>query len=433
MGNYQTIANLTDNGPCIQKILLELPCEIGVNDVTPQTFNVYVERRNKTTGEVVIQMDYLTMQRKISRGYRDVVNAYPCDATGKACARSYIAALEMKFEPLGRPIEGDVMASGYIDSVYRITQLVPLPEETVGLVFDTCTKAVTPEIAGWKQGKAEFAGVTLGYGYFTPDMENYRHPKPNMFGDAAKAPENPKVPLVVYLHGAGEGGNDPLVAYTGNKVAALSWPDIQRKLGGAAYILTPQCPTVWMDDGVEKLGHSNRSIYVKPLKACIDWFISEHIEDIDTDRIYIGGLSNGGFMTMRMLFDYPEMFAAALPACQAFYSDNVTDEMLESIKHIPIWFAHSKDDPIVPPLETAVPLYHRLKAAGADNVHMTYFDYIEDLSGMFKDELGRPMKYFGHAVWIHVFNDDCKVDFDGGRVIEGNEPVTMWEWVGKQI
>lgn len=45
-----------------------------------------------------------------------------------------------------------------------------------------------------------------------------------------------------------------MVAYTGNKVAALSWPDIQRKLGGAAYILTPQCPTVWMDDGVEKLG-----------------------------------------------------------------------------------------------------------------------------------------------------------------------------------
>ena len=52
---------------------------------------------------------------------------------------------------------------------------------------------------------------------------------------------------------------------------------------------------------------------------------------------------------------------------------------------------------------------------------------------MFKDELGRPMKYFGHAVWIHVFNDDCKVDFDGGRVIEGDEPVTMWEWAGKQI
>lgn len=431
MGNYQTITYLTDQGACIEKILLELPCEIGENDVIPDMFNVYVERRDNED-HIVEQLDFDTWEKYLSRGYRDIQNVYPCDEDGKRCARSKMAALEMKEEPLGRPISGDMLASGYVNNVYRITQLKPLPEKTVGLVWDECTKDIMPELAGWHQGKNEFEGIILGYGYFEPDMKSYRHPKPTPFDAVPKEPENQKVPLVIYLHGAGEGGHNPKVAYTGNKVAALSWPSIQKKLGGAAFVLVPQCPTVWMDDGEEQLGHSNQSIYVKPLKACIDWFVKEHEADIDTDRIYIGGLSNGGFMTMRMLFDYPEMFAAAMPACQVFYSDNVTDSMLETIKNIPIWFVHSKDDPIVPPLETAVPLYHRLKAIDAQNVHMTYFDHIEDLSGMYKDAFGRPAQYFGHAVWIHVFNDDCTVDFDGNRVIEDGEPVTMWEWAGKQ-
>lgn len=430
MGTYKTVTTITDGGANIMKVILDLPYEIGKRDVTPETFNVYVERKEKETGEIVMQMDFATMTKTPGKGYRKVLKAYPCTPDGAHAERSSFAALEMAEETLGRPIEGDVLASRYVDCCYRITQLEELPEGTVGLVFDTCTQNLTPGLERWRTGKAEFAGTTLGYAYYTPDLEAYRHPAPAMFG-TPKVPENPKVPLVVYLHGAGEGGNDPMIAYTCNRVSAIAGKLIQDKLGGAAFVLTPQCPTVWMDDGEEKLGKSNRSIYVKPLKACIDWFVSEHARDIDTDRIYIGGLSNGGFMTMRMIFDYPDMFAAAMPACQVFYSENVTDEMLESIKHVPIWFAHAKDDPIVDPRTTAVPLYHRLKAAGAD-VHMSYFDHIEDLTGVYKDELGRPRRSFGHAVWIHVFNDDCVYDLDGSCVIADGESVTMWDWAGKQ-
>ena len=48
----------------------------------------------------------------------------------------------------------------------------------------------------------------------------------------------------------------------------------------------------------------------------IDEFIDLH-PDIDRDRVYIGGCSNGGFMTMRMLLSYPDFFAAAYPVCEA--------------------------------------------------------------------------------------------------------------------
>lgn len=58
----------------------------------------------------------------------------------------------------------------------------------------------------------------------------------------------PKAPLVVYLHGAGEGkgatqGEGATRAYTGNRVTALSQKQIQRYFGGFAWVLVPQSPT----------------------------------------------------------------------------------------------------------------------------------------------------------------------------------------------
>ena len=93
----------------------------------------------------------------------------------------------------------------------------------------------------------------------------------------------------------------------GNRVTALSSPDIQEKLGGAAYILAPSSPTYWMDSGSGEIANDNKSIYTKALKTLIDEFI-EARPDIDHKRIYVGGLSNGGFMTMRLVADYPGFF-----------------------------------------------------------------------------------------------------------------------------
>jgi predicted esterase len=433
MEKYKVITTLADQGPYISKLILELPCEIGENDITKDSFNVYVERKDIDTGEVIFRREIGAEIKLASKGYQKVLKAYPCDDKGKKCNKSIFAALELPEEQLGKRIEGSILTSKYIKNDYRITLLHNLPGiiPVNGLVFDTCTDDICPQLKGWENGRSSYEKLKINYGYFSPDFEKLRNPTPDFFGNVTKL-KSEKLPLIVWLHGAGEGGQDSKIAYTGNKVANLSSPTMQKKLEGAAWVLVPQCPTVWMDDGVEQLGRSNQSIYVEPLKASIDEFIAGHEEQIDRSRIYIGGLSNGGFMTIRMLIDYPNFFAGAIPTCECFYKENITKEIIEKLKDIPTWFVHAKGDELVPPQETAIHLYKELKKAGAKNVHFTYFDHMEDLTGMYKDDLGRPMQYFDHAVWIHVYNDDCYTDIDGGYVMFEGEPITLWEWLGKQ-
>lgn len=60
------------------------------------------------------------------------------------------------------------------------------------------------------------------------------------------APKGQKLPLVIWLHGAGEGGKDPSIAFLGNKASALLSDEFQQAMGGAAYVLLPQTPTFWL-------------------------------------------------------------------------------------------------------------------------------------------------------------------------------------------
>lgn len=403
MGSYRTVTRLTDYGPFIVKLILDLGCKVGAGDVGPDTFNIHVTRREKTG-------DILLRKGQPSKGYQQILRAYPCTEEGEAAPRGQYAALELDEERLGKRIEGNVMASRYIVNEYRVTQLKALPGDVTGQVWDTCTGDICPQLAGWSNGES-----TLKYGYYTPEHE-----------------PGQKLPLVVWLHGAGEGGDDPLVAYTGNRVTAWSDPLSQRKLGGAAWVLVPQCPTVWMDDGVERLGRSNKSIYTKPLKACIDTFIAEHTDAIDSSRVYLTGISNGGFMTVRMLIDYPGFFAAAAPGCTPFFAENITDEVVDILKSVPVWMTHAKRDELVDPEETSLPLYLRLKAAGAENLHLTYWDEVVDPTGRYKDDLGRPRPYFSHGVWVLLLDDVCRTELDGTRVLHSGVPVTLFEWLGKQ-
>ena len=148
--------------------------------------------------------------------------------------------------------------------------------------------------------------------------------------------------------------------------------------------------------------------------------------------MYIGGDSNGGFMTMRMLLDYPDFFAAAFPVCEALYDDTITDANIESVKDKAIWFTHAKNDPVVKPGETVEPTYKRLIAAGAKNVHFTFWDKIEDIHEGFKDAEGKPFEYIGHFAWIPMLNDDCRLDYDGKPVMSGGQEVSLLQWLSQQ-
>ena len=187
-----------------------------------------------------------------------------------------------------------------------------------------------------------------------------------------------------------------------------------------------------MDDGKEKLGRSNESIYVEPLMTLIEEFIENHKQYIDKNRIYIGGVSNGGFMSIKLLKEYPKFFAAAIAVCAPYFNENVTNKMIDDLKNIPIWFVHAKGDELVDVDETSLYLYNKLKEAKAENVHFSLFNKVIDLTGKYKEQDGSPKKYFNHGVWIHAFNDDCYTELDGTNVIYDGKAVTLWEWLGKQ-
>lgn len=180
-----------------------------------------------------------------------------------------------------------------------------------------------PRSKGWSNATQKTAvnGIALEYGFFEPSFKAEDSACFNPFApETTVVPQ--KAPLVVYLHGAGEGkgatqGEGATRAYIGNRVTAISQAQIQRYFGGFAWVLVPQSPTFWMDNGTEQLGHSNQSIYSPVIKALIDEFVAEHADRIDNDRIVVAGLSNGGFMTLRLCADYPEFFAAGLPCCGA--------------------------------------------------------------------------------------------------------------------
>ncbi|MDQ0222724.1 prolyl oligopeptidase family serine peptidase [Streptococcus moroccensis] len=243
-----------------------------------------------------------------------------------------------------------------------------------------------------------------------------------------------KSPLVIWLHGQGEGGTDIDITLLGNEVTALTRDDIQSYYSATgdeaekgAYVLAVQTPTYWMDEGDGTNGAgAGKSRYTEALMAAIEAYVASN-PDVDTNRIYLGGCSNGGYMTMNMAIEYPDYFAAAYPLAEAYsfydYQRNpdgtyakeeasdgttasfipngqifVTEEKLATLKNLPIWFVMSADDEVVLPDRYVLPTYQALLQAGADNAWLSYYETVQG-----KDIPEN--QYMGHWSWIYFFNN----------------------------
>ena len=415
---YYTVSHITDYGPYVTKIILPLPAKVRA--VPRDAFTVYVQRLDPKGEPLLLPKSWMALDDKeLSQGYIPVTAAYPCGLDGAPASEGDCAALDMAYGPsaqLSSMISAPEGLNVYVKMRYTITQNKPLEGECgalTGLSFDFPLGHHAPDRAGWLHGVSGYEKQPLRYGYFIPQNVE---PGPR--------------PLLIWLHGAGEGGVDPAVAYTGNKVVALSSPRVQKLFGGA-YVLAPQTETFWMNDGSGEYGRTGRSMYSEALKACIDGFLDRN-PGIDRERVYIGGDSNGGFMTMRMLLDYPELFAAAFPVCEALSDEVITAGDIARITDKPIWFTHAKHDPVVKPEETVEATYKRLMAAGAENVHFTFWDKIEDIHEGFQGPDGEPFEYIGHFAWIPMLNDDCRADYDGQPVQWQGREVSLLEWLAEQ-
>lgn len=447
---YTTVTEAFDWGPAITKVILNMGVNINSATVTTNTFRVSSER-------IYSSLDYVTgaMVDRDEIKERTVTSAYTCDKAGKKSAKGKYVALELQVGPeltQGSPFASDATGKNvYVDTTYLIalTEKANLQTTDGKKISMTATgkgdrKGNTTLLADQFNQKGSYTqgGITLKYASFTPDQVS------------KKKDSNP---LIIWLHGAGEGGSDPSIALIGNKVVNLASNKIQSYFGTTgAYILVPQAPTMWMDyDGKGTYnntvpGSKGSSFYTKTLKGLIDEFVKAHPE-IDQDRIYIGGCSNGGYMTMNMLFSYPDYFAAAFPICEAYDNSFITDAMIDSIKKVPIWFTHAKNDPVVAIYEGSIdyttfqykfkldksnnpiPLnnfsnaaYTRLVAAGAKDVHYSLFDKVIDTTGnYFKAGSDQPYEYMGHFSWIYALNNECTDKIKG-------KTVTLFEWLSQQ-
>ena len=267
--------------------------------------------------------------------------------------------------------------------------------------------------------------VTLTYGAFEPE---------------ALRIDGKQNPLVIWLHGMGEGGTDVSIELMGNEVVALIRNDIQSHFtteGGdkGAYVLAVQCPTMWMDTSKGMSSGNYPSLYSDVLKSCIDNYL-ELNPDVDPRRIYIGGCSNGGFMTMNMVLRNPHFFAAAYPTCEAYADANISDTQIKQLAEENIWIVQSFDDTTVRPTEYCIPTYKRLMEAGAENVWISMF---ENVTGT--DTPGQ--RLMGHFSWVYVFNDqvtgaqehstaDMKPTNNGGGTVAPQGFNNLFEWMNAQ-
>ncbi len=164
-----------------------------------------------------------------------------------------------------------------------------------------------------------------------------------------------KWPLMLFLHGAGERGSD--VA----KVAVHGPPKLVKQGMEFPFILvSPQCP--------EGQRWDNESLLM-----LLDDVIGRH--KVDTKRVYLTGLSMGGYGTWSLAAHHPERFAAIAPICGG---GSTIDILLRArvkdspIKTLPTWVFHGAKDPVVP-LSESERMVAALKKAGNNEVKFTVY------------------------------------------------------------
>ncbi len=214
-------------------------------------------------------------------------------------------------------------------------------------------------------------GDTLSYRQLNPDYDTLR-----------------KYPLVVFLHGSGERGNDNEAQL---KWGVLNFAAEQTMIKHPAIVIAPQCPA---NMGWSNFSRKKNSVEMgllpspsKPMELLIE-LVRKLVRDlpIDTNRIYITGLSMGGFGTYDAIERYPHLFAAAVPVCGGGDTSRAA-----LISHIPIWIFNGAEDAAVNPLYS-LGMLQVLTKAGA---HPGFTQYPE----------------VGHFSWLGAYSDPLMMEW----------------------
>jgi predicted peptidase len=183
-------------------------------------------------------------------------------------------------------------------------------------------------------------------------------------------------PLVLFLHGAGERGSDlakveihgpPKLIAAGQQIPAI--------------VVSPQCPANewWTAD-----------THLLALERLLDEIVAKY--RVDEDRIYLTGISMGGYGTWALAARQPERFAAAAPICGGGNALPAGRQL----RNLPIWAFHGDADPVVPVAESQR-MVDAVRRAGGTLAKITIYPGV------------------GHDSWTQAYEDPA-----------------LWEWLFAQ-
>jgi predicted peptidase len=178
-------------------------------------------------------------------------------------------------------------------------------------------------------------------------------------------------PLILFLHGSG-GYGDTLDSVRKGGLPKL----LERGKKLPAIVIAPQTKTWWDET-------------VVALLALLDAVARDH--RVDTDRVYVTGLSAGGSGTWALITQETERFAAAIPICGAGSRAGI-----KRLIDLPIWVFHGARDP-VQPVEESKRLVEAIEAQGGTRVKLTIYPDAE------------------HDAWTRTYDDPA-----------------VWEWLFAQ-
>lgn len=240
-----------------------------------------------------------------------------------------------------------------LDRAYTVRQLADLTTPAGGVVLPASPLAVrndgvrNPVVDDFTAGSfVDSAGFELDYRLCQP-VDLLR---------------NTRYPLVVTLHGGGEVADNNMTQLTANRVA-VTFAKPERRRRHPAFVLSPQIPLPRPMEGPDGTDWTDPRVQRATVEL-VDTVTARY--PVDTERIYVVGLSSGGRGVFSLLPQYPGKFAAAV-ATAGWGNQSTMERMVD----VPLWADHSVDDPIVPYREGRFgkpgtwTLMNALEAAGA--------------------------------------------------------------------
>lgn len=201
-------------------------------------------------------------------------------------------------------------------------------------------------------------------------LEKDGHVLPYRFYAPAHREPGKVYPLVLFFHGAGERGVDNRYQFFRFKAAASFWEK------HPCFVLAPQCPprvgnrdgeSTWVQTGFGDPRHTMKALPPWPMRLAMEALEKTVAENpVDTNRLYVTGLSMGGFGTWDILQRQPERFAAAIPVC-----GGADLAFAPKLAHLPLWVFHGSADSTVP-VTRSREMVGALTAAGG---HPKYTEY----------------------------------------------------------